>query len=193
MGLWCSGAPVIASVMACFALAACGPVPQIVPLVKEGGASSAYAAGTWAPLEIVTRSTAISDPLPLRGTAYAYTELEEALGLSVIAATTPWATRHADDETARKGGWTLLVELTSADAEVTTGGRVVIGIDVRATLRVRSGNTYLGQTQAGCREGGLVPAEQGSQVIARCLTQVGRDLAGWLAGGVRLGPPLEGP
>jgi hypothetical protein len=65
----------------------------------------------------------------------------------------------------------------------------VVGLDVRATLRTRAGNVYLGQTQLGCREGGLVSAEQGAPVVYRCMLRVGRDLAGWLAGGVRLDPP----
>jgi len=182
-----------ASAITYLTLGGCASAPQIVPLAMEGGAPSPYAAGIWAPLEIVTRSTAIADPLPLRGSEVSYTQLEKAVGSSLVSATTAWATQHAADETARRGGWTLLVEVTGADAELSTGGRVVIAIDVRATLRTRSGNAYLGQTQTGCREGGIVPVDQGSQVVARCLSQVGRDLAGWLAGGVSLDPPLAEP
>ncbi len=87
----------------------------------------------------------------------------------------------------------MLVEVTGADAELERGGRVVVGLDVRATLRTRSGNVYLGQTQLGCREGGLVSADEGAPVVYRCMMRVGRDLAGWLGGGVRLDPPPPEP
>lgn len=161
--------------------------------MNQGGASYASAAAASAPLEIVTRSTAIVEPLPVRGSDVRYGELEGALGLSVVAASTRWAAAHSGDELARQGGWTLLVEMIGADAEIRDGGRVVVGLDVRATLRARRGNVYLGQTQVGCREGGLAPPELAAPVIYRCMAQVGRDLAGWLAGGVRLDPPPDEP
>jgi hypothetical protein len=160
--------------------------------VKEGGASFASANAS-APLEIVTRSTAIPDPLPVRGSDFRYAEVEGALGLSVVAATTRWATEHAGDDVARRGGWSLLVEVTGADAEADAGGRVVVGIDVRATLRTRNGNAYLGQTQAGCREGGLADADHSARLVYRCMARIASDLSGWLAGGVRLDPPPAGP
>jgi len=65
--------------------------------------------------------------------------------------------------------------------------------DVRATLRTRHGNAYLGQTQLNCRDGGLRSADEGAPIIYRCMTHIGRDLAGWLAGGVRLEPPPADP
>jgi hypothetical protein len=143
------------------------------------------------PLEIVSRSTAVSDPLPVRGSGISYGDLETALSVAVSTATAPWATSHRDDAVAKKGGWTVLVELTGADAQIEPEARVVIGLDVRATLRTRSGNVYLGQTQLGCREGGPVSTRDGVPVVYRCMTRVGRDLAGWLAGGVRLEPPPD--
>jgi hypothetical protein len=118
-----------------------------------------------------------------------YGDVELALGVAVSTATTAWAESQRDHPVAAHGGWTVLVEVIAADAELEPGGRVVVGIEVRATLRTRAGNAYLGQTQLGCREGGLVSVEQGAPVIYRCMMRVGRDLAGWLAGGVRLDPP----
>jgi hypothetical protein len=131
----------------------------------------------------------VPDPLPVRGSNIVYGDLESAMGAAITTAVGPWAAAHARDSVAAQGGWTVLVELTGADAELEAGGRVVVGLDVRATLRTRAGNVYLGQTQLGCREGGLVSAEQGAPVVYRCMLRVGRDLAGWLAGGVRLEPP----
>jgi hypothetical protein len=141
------------------------------------------------PLEVVSRSTAVPDPLPVRGSDIVYGDLESALGTAISTATAPWAAAHRDHAVAVQGGWSVLVEVTGADAELEPGGRVVVGLDVRATLRTRNGNVYLGQTQLGCREGGLVSADQGAPVIYRCMMRVGRDLAGWLGGGVRLDPP----
>jgi hypothetical protein len=173
------------------AAAGCATGPHIVPLIRSAGAPITPNPANATPLEVVSRSTAVPDPLPVRGSEIVYGELEAALGIAVSTAVAPWAEAHREYPVAKHGGWTVLVEVVGADAELETGGRVVIGIDVRATLRTRSGNVYLGQTQLGCREGGLVSAEQGAPVIYRCMMRVGRDLAGWLGGGVRLDPPPE--
>jgi hypothetical protein len=142
-------------------------------------------------LEVVTIGTAVRDPLPVRGSDVVYADLESALGAALASATSPWAVAHRGDATATRGGWTVLVEIAKADAELESGGRVVVGMDARATLRARRGNVYLGQTQIGCREGGLVEASGGSPVIRRCIVDMARELAGWLAGGVPLDPPED--
>ncbi len=172
-------------------MAACAGTPRVVALVAPGGGPLASMPSGGVPLEVVSRSTAVSDPMPVRGSGISYGDLETALGVAISTATAPWATSHRDDTIARNGGWTVLVELTAADAQLEPAARVVIGLDVRATLRTRSGNVYLGQTQLGCREGGPVSASDGVPVVYRCMTRVGRDLAGWLAGGVRLEPPPD--
>jgi hypothetical protein len=127
----------------------------------------------------------------VRGSNVGYTELGTALGIAVTTAVAPWLAAHRDDAVARRGGWSVLVEVTGADAQLEPEGRVVVGLDVRATLHTRSGNVYLGQTQLGCREGGLASSDDGAAVVYRCMTRVGRDLAGWLAGGVPLEPPAD--
>jgi hypothetical protein len=160
--------------------------------MRAAGAPAVPTPPSATPLEVVSRSTAVADPLPVRGSDVVYGDLETALGIAVATAAAPWAEAHRDHPVARQGGWTLLVEVVGADAELEPGGRMVVGIGVRATLRTRSGNGYLGQTQVACREGGLLSAEAGAPAIYRCLIRVGRDLAGWLAGGVRLdAPPSE--
>jgi hypothetical protein len=131
----------------------------------------------------------VPDPLPVRGSDIVYGDVEAALGIAVSTATAPWADAHREHDVATHGGWTVLVEVIGADAELEPGGRVVVGIEARATLRTRNGNVYLGQTQLGCREGGLVSADRGAPIVYRCMMRVGRDLAGWLGGGVRLDPP----
>jgi hypothetical protein len=133
----------------------------------------------------------VPDPLPVRGSRIVYGDVEAALGMAVTSAVQPWAAEHRSDpaaapdlprRSAQRGPWSMLVELTAASAEIDSGGRVVVTLNVRTTLRVREGNRYLAQTQAGCREGGLVSADSGAPVFYRCMTRVGRDLADWLAG-----------
>jgi len=167
--------------------AACGGAPQIVPLIRAAGPP--VTPNLSAPLEVVSRGTAVPDPLPVRGSDFVYGDLESAIGIAVSTATAPWAAAHREHPVARHGGWTVLVEVIGADAELERGGRLVVGLDVRATLRTRNGNVYLGQTQLGCHEGGLVSADEGAPVVYRCMMRIGRDLAGWLGGGVPLDPP----
>jgi hypothetical protein len=186
-----SGTPVCAVfvVVAVAMGGGCGGTPQMVPLLRTSGAPVVTVPADATPLEIVSRSTGVPDPLPVRGSDIVYGDLESALGLAVSAATAPWADAHRGHPVARSGGWTVLVEITEADALLEPGGRLVVDLGVRATLRTRSGNAYLGQTQSGCREGGLVSAERGAPVVYRCMTRLGRELAGWLGGGVGLDPP----
>ncbi len=172
------------------ALAGCGSTtPRIIPLLRSAGAPLVQTPSAGTPLEVVSRGTAVPDPLPVRGSDIVYGDLESALGMAVSSATAPWAAAHREYPVAKRGGWTVLIEVIGADAELESGGRVVVGLDVRVTLRTRNGNIYLGQTQLGCHEGGLRSADEGAPVLYRCMTRIGRDLAGWLAGGVALDPP----
>ena len=164
-----------------------GAPPRIVPLMQAAPLTPTPPNGT--PLEVVSRGAAVPDPLPVRGSDIVYGDLEATLGVAVSSAVAPWAASHREHTVARQGGWTVLVEVIGADAELQAGGRVVVALDVRATLRTRSGNVYLGQTSLGCHEGGLRSAAEGAPVIYRCMTRIGRDLAGWLGGGVPLDPP----
>ena len=151
---------------------------QIVPLLSAAGIP--LTAETTVPLEVVTRSTAVRDPLPMRGTDVVYGDIEAALGHAVSTATVPWADNHRKHPTG-KDGWQLFVEITNSDADY-EGGRVIFSVGVRATLRLRAGNVYLAQTQASCRQGGIVPPDKGAPIMYRCMMEVGHDLAGWLDG-----------
>jgi len=169
----------------------CAAIPRVLSLTSAEGATTDVAAAEGSPLEVVTVGTGVRDPLPVRGSDIAYADLESVFGRAVSAAAVPWTTAHRSDATAGHGGRTLLVELASADADLDAGGRVVVAIGARATLRARHGNVYLGQTQLGCHEGGLVEAEGGAPVVHRCVVDMARELVGWLAGGVPLEPPQE--
>jgi hypothetical protein len=186
------GAAALGAVVVCLAplFGGCGSsTPQLVPLLRNAPVTP----NVDAPLEVVSRATAIPDPLPVRNSRYVFGDVEAALGTAVSTAVAPWAAAHRDTIVGRNGGWTVLVEVTGADAELEPGGRVVVDLDVRATLRTRNGNTYLGQTQLNCRSGGLRTAEEGAPVVYRCMMRIGRDLAGWLGGGVPLDPPPPQP
>ena len=184
----------LAGAIASISLGACSETPTILPLVHTAGAPVVATPLPSIPLEIVSRSTAVPDPLPVRGSNVAYAELEAALGTAVATATAPWSEAHRDHPGGRQeGGWSLLVELTGADAQLDGAGRLVVGLDARATLRTRRGNDYLAQTQLACREGGLIfTGDRGAPVVYRCVARIGRELAGWLDA-VPLDPPLTGP
>lgn len=151
---------------------------EIVPLLSSAGVP--ITEPTTVPLRVVTRSTAVDDPLRMRGTGVAYSDIEGALGYAVSSATVPWAERHRAHPTS-KDGWQLTVEITTDDAAY-DDPRVIFSIAVRATLRARAGNVYLGQTQASCRQGGIAEPGRGAPIMYKCMMEIGRDLAGWLDG-----------
>lgn len=170
-------------VIASLVLAAAGCVgcvgsEKVVPLLSAAGIPLTQP--TTVPLRVVTRSTAVHDPLHLRGSAVEYADIEAALGHAVSSATVPWANAHRAQAKDRDG-WQLLVEVTNADAEYESG-RLIFSLGVRATLRARAGNVYLAQTQASCRQGGIVDADEGAPILYKCMMEVGRDLDGWLEG-----------
>jgi len=164
--------------LALLASVGCSEGPEIVPLLSAAGIPLTQP--TTVPLEVVTRSTAVPDPLPVRGTSVAYGDVEAALGHAIASATVPWAERHRRQADGTRG-WQLFVELTDASADY-DDGRVIFSVSVRATLRARHGNVYLAQSQASCRQGGLVRSDRGAPVMYRCMMEVGHDLAGWLDG-----------
>ena len=151
---------------------------EIVPLLAAAGVP--LTPPVTVPLEVVTRSTAVRDPLPLRNTYVVYGDIEAALGYAVSSATVPWAASHRRGTTTKEG-WQLFVEIINADAQY-EGGRVIFSVGARATLRGRAGNVYLAQTQTSCRQGGIAPPDKGGPIMYRCMMEVGRDLAGWLEG-----------
>ena len=154
----------------------CGGTQRVALLSAAGIPVTSTPAGV-IPLEVVTRGTAIPDPLPVRGTSVVYGDLEGALGLAVSSAGVPWAQAHREQ---RSDGWQLFVELTRAEAEEKEG-RLSIALDVRATLRGRGGNQYLAQTYGHCRQAGVVEAASGGPVVYACMTRIGRDLTSWLS------------
>jgi len=148
---------------------------RTVPLLASAGIP--ITATPTVPLEIVTRSTSVRDPLPVSGSSVAYGDFEAALGHAVASAAVPWADAN---RTRRPGGWQLFVEVTQAEAEH-DGARLLVTVGVRATLRARVGGAHIGQTETACRDGGLVEADRGAPVLYACLQRIGRDLTSWLA------------
>jgi len=131
------------------------------------------------PLEVITRkSSTVADPLPVRGSAIAFADVERALGHAVASATVPWAEKHMAE---RPEGWQLDVELIAADARA-VGREVMVTLAVRATLRARTGNRYLAQTQAHCQRSAVVEPADAQPVVFDCMARVGRVLGGWLGG-----------
>lgn len=170
----------LASVLA---LAACGG-RQVVPLLSSAGIPIT-STPTGVPLEVVTRSTSVRDPLPVSGSSVVYGDFEAALGHAVSSAAVPWADRNKGR---RDGGWQLFVEVIQAEAEH-EGGRLIVTIGVRATLRARIGGMHIAQTETACRDAGLVEADKGAPVLYACMTRIGRDLTSWLAAADPERPP----
>jgi hypothetical protein len=156
----------------------CESYRQMVPLLNTSGVP--LTPPTTVPLRVVTRSTAVHDPLPMRGSDVTYSDVESALGYAIASATVPWANQHRGHPES-KDGWQLFVELTNADASY-DDGRVIFSVAVRATLRGRVGNVYLAQTQSSCRQGGMAAPDKGGPVMYKCMMEIGRELEGWLEG-----------
>ena len=154
----------------------CAPSAKTVPLLSAAGIPVTMTPTSAVPLEVVTRSTAIDDPLPVTGSDTYYADVESALGHAVSSATVPWADAHRQQ---RPEGWQIMVEITRASAEY-GAGRLKVTFDIRATLRTRVGNAYLAQTQAHCMQAGLVAPGDGAPVVYSCMMGLGRDLGGWL-------------
>ena len=168
---------VSASLLAIAALSAgCGGTGSMVPLLSAVGMPATQTPTKEVPLEIVTRSTGVPDPLPVDGATVTYGDVETTLGHAISTAAVPWADIHRAQ---RPEGWQLFVELTRAEASY-HGGRLLVTLGARATLRTRYGRMFLAQTHVNCRQGGVVPVDHGAPVIFTCMEQVGRDLAGWL-------------
>lgn len=169
------------SIPSMMALASCGGAHHHVApinLLTSAGIPYTHTPAEGTPLEVVTRSTAVRDPLPVEGTNASYSDMEGALGFAIASATVPWANAHKDKH---PEGWQLFVELTTADAQY-DDGRLIVSFGVRATLRTRTGHFYLAQTQAACSQGGVVSVERGGGVVYACMMRMGRDLADWLGG-----------
>lgn len=162
----------------CWIVGGCAHPTTTVPLLRAAGIPVTFTPPADVPLEVVTRSTAVKDPLVVTGTHVSYAELEEALGHAISTATVPWATAHI---ARRTGGWQLSVEVIEAKAEY-EAGRLIVTFNTRATLRTRLDHDYLAQIQVPCREAGLTTPEAGAPVVYSCMSRIGRDLASWLGG-----------
>jgi hypothetical protein len=168
-----------AAVLALSLVCACGAgATTTVPLLSAAGIPVTMTPPGDVSLEVVTRSTAVKDPLPVTGSSFTYADLEGALGHAVSTATIPWADAHKN---ARPGGLQLVIDLVEADASF-DAGRLKVTLTARATLRTRRDHEYIAQTQASCRDAGLTDPAHGAPVIYGCMTRLGRDLAGWLGG-----------
>ncbi len=161
------------------ALVAGGCGGSMISLLAQHGAPATLTPAHEVPLEVVTRkNTTVKDPLPVRGGFVEFGDLEAALGFAVSSATVPWAEQHM---ALRPEGWQLAVELISADAWK-HGHEVTVALNARATLRTRTGNQFIAQTQTHCLRSAAVEPREASHVIFDCMARLGRELGGWLGG-----------
>jgi hypothetical protein len=167
------------SLLAAWLVQACGAeTATTIPLLTAAGIPITQTPAGDISLEVVTRSTAVRDPLPVTGTPTSYADLEGALGHAISTATIPWAAAHKN---ARPGGLQLVVDIVEAHIEFNSG-RLTVTLQARATLRTRNDHDYISQTTVSCRDAGLTDPGHGAAVVYGCMTRLGRDLAGWLGG-----------
>jgi hypothetical protein len=161
---------VVRALVAIGALVVAGCAPELVRVVPESPSNGdATAAPSDPTFEVVARVNGARDPLRVANDEIAYTDLERALGQAVIRAVPP---RHDS---------VLSVELVAADARYEES-RISVSMVVRATLRTRVGNASIAQDQFVCRDGAFVPPPVGGRVIWSCMSRIGQDIGGWLAG-----------
>nr|HEX4316410.1 hypothetical protein [Kofleriaceae bacterium] len=164
--------PVLAATLAS---GACGG-RELVRVVPDGRSTGTVTASSDSTFEVVARISGARDPLTVAGADVAYADLERALDEAVVHAVQP---RHDS---------VLTVELVAADAGY-RNARLDVSLVVRATLRTRVGNMFVGQTTVVCRDGAIVSPEAGARVVWSCMARIGHDLGGWLAD---IKPPGEG-
>jgi hypothetical protein len=146
---------------------ACG-AGVVVPLQSSVTPSTSHTSQRGA-LEVVTQSSEVSDPLPVSGAGVSYAGLASSLRHAIVGAASPWAGE----------AWRISLDIIAAEAEHTER-RLQVSMGVRATLRAKHGNGYLGQTEIACRDAATVPAERGQEVFRSCLMQLAGAVAGWL-------------
>ena len=155
---------------------ACGPA-HTVSLLHSAGAPVTMTPSEAIPLEVVTRATGVRDPLFVKGTDVSYADVETTIGTAISSAAVPWAETHRDKT---PEGWQLLVEVIESAATY-SDDRLVVTLGVRLTLRTRTDHRYLAQSQASCRNAGLVRPDHGAEILFGCMARMGRDVASWLA------------
>ncbi len=121
--------------------------------------------------------TSVHLPLAVSGANVAYSDVDRALGRSIARETAGFEGRWGSAGRPLE----LDVELIEAHAEY-AGGRLVVRLTTRSTLRDRAGNRYIAQTYARGSDSATVVVDQGGAVVRSATDAVGRRLAGWLAG-----------
>ncbi len=145
----------------------CGCSRDIIPVIPDGFAQGASTAAADPTFQVVARVAGVRDPLPVGGADVAFADLATSLDQAVRRSVPP---RHDN---------VLTVELIAGDASY-KDTRLSVSLVVRATLRLRYGDTFVAQKQVVCRDGAIVEPEKGARVIWSCMTRIGQDLGGWL-------------
>jgi hypothetical protein len=145
----------------------CGCSRDIIPVVPDGFAQGASTAAADPTFQVVARVAGVKDPLPVGGADVAFADLATSLDQAVRRSVPP---RHDN---------VLTVELIAGDASY-KDTRFSVSLVVRATLRLRFGDTFIAQKQVVCRDGAIVAPEKAARVIWSCMTRIGQDLGGWL-------------
>lgn len=129
-------------------------------------------------LRVQVDASAVHLPLRAIGSHIAFIDVDSAVDAAVERAT--MATKRQLTQSGSQSH-TLLVEIVEARAEVASD-QLLVQLNVRATLRQKTGNVFVAQTHAHAICTGPLAESNGSQVVRDCAESVALQLRGWLTG-----------
>jgi hypothetical protein len=129
-------------------------------------------------LKIDLDTTSVHLPLRVDGARVTFTDVDRALTQSLQNALRPFTLNLGERHAAPLA---LFVELIDAHADYAQE-RLVVRMTVRATLRERSGNSYVAQTHAHFSSSGATTPERGAPIALSCSDAIAGQLSGWLSG-----------
>jgi len=147
-------------------------------VLTPSGTAQSVSARTEDALQIQVNTSSVHLPLRVAGAGTAFTDVDRALYAAVERALASTRQRVA---VGNAQSYSLYVELIGARAEVNSG-RITVQLTVRATLRQRKGNAYVGQTHAHANRSGAYESSLGVDTVARCADAIGTELQGWISG-----------
>ena len=148
---------------------------QLVSVLPSSAATSPTHAED--PLQVRVDISSVHLPLRVAGTDTAFIDVDRALYAAIETALSTTKSRLVQGATT----YTLHVELIKARAELASD-RVVVGLTVRATLKLKTGNVYIAQTHAHANQSSPYLPSHGADAAIHCANAIGAELQGWVGG-----------
>src|SRR5262249_3594965 len=161
----------------CVMAVGCHPT-SVVSALSTRSTSPVVAEDPETTLEVRVDATGARLPMAVIGSNIVFTDVDRALEQSIRdALASPSPTGATTDARPLE----LFVEIIEPQGGHTSD-RLVVRMIVRATLREKSGNSYVAQTHARSSTSGPLGPDRGAGLVRRCTDEIGGHLAGWLAG-----------